>query len=233
MKLKELREQVCEANLELDRRKIVVHTWGNVSGIDREKGYIVIKPSGVSYDKLTPDKLVVINLADGKVIEGDLNPSTDTKTHLVLYRAFPTIGGVTHTHSAYAVAWAQARKEIPCFGTTHADYCHGAVPLTAPLTAEEVTADYEGNTGEAIVRRLGNENPLAKPMVLVAGHGPFTWGKNAPDSVLNAVFLEEIARIATTTVMLAPGAAPVEEYVSEYHYQRKHGPGAWYGQKKA
>ena len=131
MKLKELREQVCEANLELDRRKIVVHTWGNVSGIDREKGYIVIKPSGVSYDKLTPDKLVVVNLADGKVIEGDLNPSTDTKTHLVLYRAFPTIGGVTHTHSPYAVAWAQARKEIPCFGTTHADYCHGAVPLTA------------------------------------------------------------------------------------------------------
>ena len=232
MKLKELREQVCEANLELDRRKIVIHTWGNVSGIDRDKGLIVIKPSGVSYDKLTADKLVVVDLA-GKVIEGDLNPSTDTKTHLVLYRAFPTIGGVTHTHSPYAVAWAQARREIPCFGTTHADYCNGPVPLTEPLTPEQVAADYEGGTGEQIVKRLGNEDPLSKPMVLVAGHGPFTWGKNATDSVLNAVFLEEIARIATTTVMLAPGAAPVEEYVSEYHYQRKHGPGAWYGQKKS
>ncbi len=135
--------------------------------------------------------------------------------------------------SVRATCWAQACRAVPCFGTTHADYCHGAVPLTAPLTADEVTADYEGNTGEAIVRRLGNDDPLSRPMVLVAGHGPFTWGKNAPDSVLNAVFLEEIARIATTTVMLAPGAAPVEEYVSEYHYQRKHGPGAWYGQKKA
>jgi L-ribulose-5-phosphate 4-epimerase len=228
---KTLREQVCEANLELDRRKIVIHTWGNVSGIDREKGVIVIKPSGVSYDKLTADKLVVVGL-DGKVIEGDLNPSTDTKTHLVLYRAFPTIGGVCHTHSAYAVAWAQARKEIPCFGTTHADYCHGPVPLTDPLSPEQVAEDYEGQTGEQIVRRLGNEDPLSKPMVLVAGHGPFTWGKNAPDSVLNAVFLEEIARIATTTVMLAPAAAPVEDYVLNYHYQRKHGPGAWYGQKQ-
>jgi L-ribulose-5-phosphate 4-epimerase len=232
MKLKELREQVCEANLELDRRKIVIHTWGNVSGIDRDKGLIVIKPSGVSYDKLTADKLVVVDLA-GKVIEGDLNPSTDTKTHLVLYRAFPTIGGVTHTHSPYAVAWAQARREIPCFGTTHADYCNGPVPLTEPLTPEQVAADYEGGTGEQIVKRLGNEDPLSKPMVLVAGHGPFTWGKNATDSVLNAVFLEEIARIATTTVMLAPAAAPVEDYVLNYHYQRKHGPGAWYGQKKS
>jgi L-ribulose-5-phosphate 4-epimerase len=232
MKLKELREQVCEANLELDRRKIVIHTWGNVSGIDRDKGLIVIKPSGVSYDKLTADKLVVVDLA-GKVIEGDLNPSTDTKTHLVLYRAFPTIGGVTHTHSPYAVAWAQARREIPCFGTTHADYCNGPVPLTEPLTPEQVAADYEGGTGEQIVKRLGNEDPLSKPMVLVAGHGPFTWGKNATASVLNAVFLEEIARIATTTVMLAPAAAPVEDYVLNYHYQRKHGPGAWYGQKKS
>lgn len=232
MKLKELREQVCEANLELDRRKIVIHTWGNVSGIDRDKGLIVIKPSGVSYDKLTADKLVVVDLA-GKVIEGDLNPSTDTKTHLVLYRAFPTIGCVTHTHSPYAVAWAQARREIPCFGTTHADYCNGPVPLTEPLTPEQVAADYEGGTGEQIVKRLGNEDPLSKPMVLVAGHGPFTWGKNATDSVLNAVFLEEIARIATTTVMLAPAAAPVEDYVLNYHYQRKHGPGAWYGQKKS
>ncbi|WP_237155640.1 L-ribulose-5-phosphate 4-epimerase AraD [Oryzibacter oryziterrae] len=231
MRLKELREQVCEANLELDRRKIVVHTWGNVSGIDREQGVIVIKPSGVSYDKLTPDKMVIVGL-NGQVVEGDLNPSTDTKTHLVLYRAFANIGGVTHTHSAHAVAWAQARREIPCFGTTHADYCNGPVPLTEPLSPDEVTRDYEAETGEAIVRRIGKGNPLATPMVLVAGHGPFTWGKTAADSVLNAVFLEEIARIATATITIAPHAGPVEDYVLNYHYQRKHGPGAWYGQKK-
>lgn len=231
MKLKELREEVCEANLELDRRRIIVHTWGNVSGIDRDKGVIVIKPSGVSYAELTPDKLVVVDL-DGKVVDGELNPSTDTKTHLVLYRAFPAVGGVCHTHSVNAVAWAQARREIPCFGTTHADYCHGPVPMTAPLTEDEVKGDYEGNTGEAIVRRIADGDPLATPMALVAGHGPFTWGKSATDAVLNAVFLEEIARIATATVTIDPAAGPVEQYVSDYHYQRKHGPGAWYGQKK-
>lgn len=233
MVLKKLREEVCEANLELDRRKIVIHTWGNVSGIDRERGLVVIKPSGVAYSELTANKLVVVDLETGKTVEGDLNPSTDTKTHLVLYKAFPTIAGVCHTHSANAVAWAQARREIPCFGTTHADYCHGPVPLTLPLTEDEVTSDYEGNTGEAIVRRIGGGDPLATPMALVAGHGPFTWGKSATDAVMNAIFLEEIARIATTTVTVAPGAGPVETYVSDYHYHRKHGPGAWYGQKKS
>lgn len=230
--LEELRQTVCEANLELDRRGIVVHTWGNVSGIDRAAGLVVIKPSGVAYSDLTPDKMVVVDL-DGKIVEGDLNPSTDTKTHLVLYRAFPTVGGVAHTHSAHAVAWAQARREIPCFGTTHADYCHGPVPLTAALTPEEVARDYEGETGAAIVRRLGNEDPLARPMALVAGHGPFTWGKTASDAVLNAVFLEEIARIASATIAIDPAARPVEDHVLEYHYARKHGPGAWYGQKPA
>ncbi len=230
---KSLREAVCEANLELDRRRIVVHTWGNVSAIDRESGLVVIKPSGVRYEALTPDKLVVVDLATGEKVEGDLNPSTDTKTHLVLYRAFPTIGGVAHTHSAHAVAWAQARREIPCFGTTHADYCHGPVPLTLPLTAEEVTRDYEGETGEAIVRRFGGSDPMTRPMVLVAGHGPFTWGKSAGDAVMNAVFLEEIARIASATVAIDPQAAPVEDYVLDYHHQRKHGPRAWYGQKSS
>jgi L-ribulose-5-phosphate 4-epimerase len=228
--LPDLRAAVCEANLELDRRKIVIHTWGNVSAIDRAKGLIVIKPSGVAYADLTPDKMVVVDL-DGRVVEGTLNPSTDTRTHLVLYKAFASIGGVAHTHSAHAVAWAQARREIPCFGTTHADYCHGAVPLTAPLTAEEVTRDYESETGAAIVRRLGNDDPLARPMALVAGHGPFTWGKSAADAVMNAVFLEEIARIASMTVAIDPAARPVETYVSDYHHQRKHGPNAWYGQK--
>lgn len=232
MRLKELRERVCEANLELDRRKIVIHTWGNVSAIDRTEGVIVIKPSGVSYDKLTADKMVIVGL-NGQVVEGDLNPSTDTRTHLVLYRAFPSVGGVAHTHSPYAVAWAQARREIPCFGTTHADYCHGAVPLTEALTPDQVDRDYEGETGEAIVRRFGAENPMARPMALVAGHGPFTWGKSAGDAVMNAVFLEEIARIASMTVAIDPNAQPVESYVSDYHHHRKHGPNAWYGQKQS
>lgn len=230
--LADLRVAVCEANLELDRRKIIIHTWGNVSAIDRDKGLVVIKPSGVAYADLTPDKMVIVDL-DGRIVEGALNPSTDTKTHLVLYKAFAQIGGVAHTHSAHAVAWAQARREIPSFGTTHADYCHGPVPLTAPLTAEEVARDYEGETGHAIVRRLGNDDPMARPMALVAGHGPFTWGKSAGDAVMNAVFLEEIARIASMTLAIDPHAQPVESYVSDYHHHRKHGPNAWYGQKQS
>lgn len=230
MRLMELREKVCKANLELERRGIVVHTWGNVSGIDRDQGLVVIKPSGVAYEDLTPEKMVIVDL-DGATVEGDLRPSTDTKTHLVLYRAFAGIGGVAHTHSRHAVAWAQARREIPCFGTTHADYCHGPVPLTHALTPEEVARDYEGETGEAIVRRFGNENPIERPMVLVAGHGPFTWGRDPRDAVLNAVFLEEIATIASATLAIDPKAGPVEDHVLEYHHDRKHGPGAWYGQK--
>ncbi|MDR3514985.1 MAG: L-ribulose-5-phosphate 4-epimerase AraD [Azospirillaceae bacterium] len=230
MSLKKLRESVCEANLELHRQRIVLYTWGNVSGIDRERGLIVIKPSGVAYEDLTPDKLVIVDL-DNKVVEGDLNPSTDTKTHIVLYRAFPAIGGVAHTHSPHAVAWAQARREIPCLGTTHADYCFGPVPCTEPVSGEQVRRDYEAETGEQIVKRFAGLDPLAQPMVVVAGHGPFTWGKSAGDAVRNAVILEEIARIAAATLAIAPHAPALEDEILSYHYERKHGPGAWYGQK--
>ena len=230
MLLPELRERVCEANLELQRQRIVLYTWGNVSGIDRERGLVVIKPSGVAYEDLTPARMVVVNL-DNKVVDGDLSPSTDTRTHTVLYKAFGGIGGVVHTHSAHAVAWAQARRAIPCFGTTHADYCSGPVPCTAPLTEEQVRRDYEGETGEQIVRTFRQGEELARPMVLVAGHGPFAWGKSPEEAVRNGVILEEIARMASATLAVSPGAPPLEEYVLRYHYERKHGPGAWYGQK--
>ena len=230
MLLKELRERVCEANLELHRHGIVLYTWGNVSGIDRARGAIVIKPSGVPYASLTAAKMVVVGLND-EVVEGDLNPSTDTRTHTVLYRAFPGIGGVAHTHSPHAVAWAQARREIPCFGTTHADYCFGPVPCTAPPSPEQVRRDYEGETGQQIVRAFAGTDPLARPMVLVSGHGPFAWGRSAEAAASNAVILEEIARIASATLAIAPDAPPLEEHILAYHYERKHGPGAWYGQQ--
>jgi L-ribulose-5-phosphate 4-epimerase len=229
MSLKDLRERVCEANLELPRRGVVLYTWGNVSGIDREQGLVVIKPSGVPYDALTPAKMVVVDL-NNFVVEGDFNPSTDTRTHTVLYRAFPGIGGIAHTHSPYAVAWAQARREIPCYGTTHADYCFGAVPCTPPLTLEQVSRDYEGETGEQIVRIFADTDPMARPMVLAGGHGPFAWGRSAEQAAGHAVILEEIARIASATLALDPNAPPLEEHILAYHYERKHGPGAWYGQ---
>jgi L-ribulose-5-phosphate 4-epimerase len=229
MQLRELREQVCEANLELPRRGVVLYTWGNVSGIDRERGVIVIKPSGVPYSELTPAKMVVVGLND-EVVEGELNPSTDTRTHTALYRAFHGIGGVAHTHSAHAVAWAQARRDIPCYGTTHADYCFGPVPCTAGLTPDQVRRDYEGETGRQIVRHFEGTDPLARPMALVGGHGPFTWGRSAAEAATHAVILEEIARIASATVALAPDAPPLEEHVLAYHYERKHGANAWYGQ---
>jgi L-ribulose-5-phosphate 4-epimerase len=229
MILKDLRERVCEANLELHRRGVVLYTWGNVSGIDRDRGAIVIKPSGVPYAALTAGKMVVVGLND-QVVEGDLNPSTDTRTHTVLYRAFPGIGGVAHTHSPHAVAWAQARREIPCLGTTHADYCFGPVPCAAPPSPEQVRRDYEGETGQQIVRALAGGDPMARPMVLVGGHGPFTWGRSPEEAASNAVILEEIARIASATLALAPDAPPLEDHILAYHYQRKHGPGAWYGQ---
>ena len=228
--LQELRERVCEANLELHRRGIVLYTWGNVSGIDRARGAIVIKPSGVPYAALTPEKMVVVGLND-EVVEGELNPSTDTRTHTVLYRAFPGIGGVAHTHSPHAVAWAQARREIPCYGTTHADYCFGPVPCTEAPDAAQVRRDYEGETGRQIVRAFADTDPLARPMVLVSGHGPFAWGRSAAEAASNAVILEEIARIASATVALRPDAPPLEDHILAYHYERKHGPGAWYGQK--
>jgi L-ribulose-5-phosphate 4-epimerase len=229
MLLKELRERVCEANLELPRHGVVLYTWGNVSGIDRERDLVVIKPSGVPYSALTPAKMVVVGL-DNAVVEGDGNPSTDTRTHTALYRAFKGIGAVAHTHSRHAVAWAQARREIPCFGTTHADYCFGPVPCTAPLSEEQVRRDYEGETGEQIVRTFAGSDPLARPMVLVGGHGPFTWGRSAAEAASNAVILEEIARIASATLTVDPNAPPLEAHILAYHYERKHGSGAWYGQ---
>lgn len=229
MSLKKLRKAVCEANLELNRRGIVLYTWGNVSGIDRGRGLVVIKPSGVAYDAMRPEHMVVVDL-DNNVIEGDLKPSSDTRTHTVLYKAFPQIGGIAHTHSVHAVAWAQARRPLPCLGTTHADYCSGPVPCTAPLTPEQVTRDYEAETGNAIVRCFEGLDPVALPMVLVAGHGPFAWGPSPAEAVRNAVILEEMARIATLTTIVAGTPPPLEDYILSYHYERKHGKNAWYGQ---
>ncbi len=230
--LKELREQVYEANMELPRRGLVTYTWGNVSGIDREKGLVVIKPSGVSYEALTPDKLVVVDLATGANVEGTLNPSSDTKTHLELYRAFPSLGGVVHTHSTHAVAWAQARQDLPCFGTTHADYFHGPIPCARELTAEEVEEDYEKNTGCVIVETFQKRglNAGHTPGVLCASHGPFTWGGSPAEAVYHAVVLEEVARMALYTRLLG-AQSPAPDYVQEKHFQRKHGPNAYYGQR--
>ena len=201
--LEALKQAVYEANMELPRRGLVTYTWGNVSGIDREKGLVVIKPSGVSYEDLTPDKLVVISL-DGKVVEGTLNPSSDTKTHLVLYKAFPELGGIVHTHSPHAVGWAQAGRDIPCYGTTHADYFYGPVPCARSLTPEEVDAGYEHNTGVVIVEtfKTRNINPVHVPGVICRNHGPFAWGKDAAQAVYHAVVLEEVARMALYTCLL-------------------------------
>ena len=229
MSLETLKEQVCEANLELNRRGVVLYTWGNVSGIDRERGLVVIKPSGVGYDEMTPRHMVVVDL-DNNVVEGNLRPSSDTKTHTVLYKAFPHVGGVAHTHSRHAVAWAQARREIPALGTTHADYCTGPVPCTAPLSREDVESAYEANTGHYIVKRFENLDPVSIPMVLVAGHGPFAWGRSPDEAVSHAVILEEVAHMATLTNTIADNPPLLEDYVLDYHYQRKHGKNAWYGQ---
>lgn len=230
--LEELRKQVYEANMELPRRNLVTYTWGNVSGIDREKGLVVIKPSGVEYDELTPENLVVLDL-DGNRVEGELNPSSDTKTHLELYKAFPTLGGIVHTHSPYAVAWAQAGRDIPCYGTTHADYFYGAVPCARHLTKEELDEDYEKNTGKVIIETFTGRgiDPVAVPGVICHSHGPFTWGKDAAQAVYHAVVLEEVAKMALLTRQVDPSAAPAPQYLQDKHYMRKHGPNAYYGQK--
>ena len=206
--LEALKQQVYQANMELPRRGLVTYTWGNVSGIDRAQGLVVIKPSGVEYDALTPDDLVVLDL-DGRIVEGKLNPSSDTRTHLELYRAFPALGGIVHTHSAHAVGWAQAQRDIPCFGTTHADYFYGAVPCTRQLTEAEIDEDYERNTGKVIIETFAQRNldPVAVPGVICASHGPFTWGKSAAQAVYHAVVLEEVARMALYTVQINPAAA--------------------------
>ena len=231
--LKKLKHAVYEANMELPHRGLVTYTWGNVSGIDRERGLVVIKPSGVSYDELTPDDLVVLDL-DGKVVDGKLNPSSDTKTHLELYKAFPEIGGIVHTHSPYAVGWAQAGRDIPAYGTTHADYFYGPVPCCRSLTEQEVEEDYERNTGLVIVEtfRQRGLDPVHVPGAICRNHGPFTWGKDAAQAVYHAVVLEEVAKMAVYTTQIAPDAQPAPQYVLDKHFLRKHGPNAYYGQKK-
>lgn len=228
--LKELRDSVCQANRDLVTHGLVILTWGNVSGIDRDRGIVAIKPSGVEYDALRAQDIVLLDLS-GKVVEGKLRPSSDTPTHLALYRAFDRIGGVTHTHSSCATAFAQARRGIPCFGTTHADHFFGEVPVTRILRTAEVEGDYEGETGAVIVERFKGIDPMHMPAVLVAGHGPFTWGKSAADSVKNSVALESIAEMALRTLALDPSAAPLPKHLLDKHFLRKHGPGAYYGQK--
>jgi len=231
MLLPRLREQVLEANLELVRSGLVLYTFGNSSGISREDGLVVIKPSGVPYDEMKPEHLVVTDLA-GQVVEGSLRPSSDLPTHLVLYRAFRTIGGVSHTHSDYATAWAQARQPIPCLGTTHADYFRGPVPVTEPLADDEIRTAYEENTGHAIVRLFENLDPCQVPAALVANHAPFTWGPSAAAASETAVVLETVAKLAYFARQIHPGAPPVGPALLDKHFLRKHGSGAYYGQPK-
>lgn len=230
MKLKNLREEVLDANLELVRRGLVLFTFGNASGISREEGLVVIKPSGVPYETMKPEDLVIVDL-DGKSVEGNLRPSSDLPTHLVLYKAFLAVGGVAHTHSRSATSWAQAQREIPCFGTTHADYFHGPVPVTKPLAPTEIRRDYELNTGLAIVRCIGKRDPLHTPGVLVAGHAPFCWGKSPADAAHNAVLVEEIATMALQTLTANPKARAIPKVLHEKHFFRKHGSSSYYGQK--
>jgi L-ribulose-5-phosphate 4-epimerase len=231
--LDNLKKQVCEANLKLVAEGLVIQTWGNASGIDRARGLVVIKPSGVPYDTMKPEHMVVVSLADGKVVDGNLKPSSDTATHLELYRKFKEIGGVVHTHSLYATAWAQACSGIPSFGTTQADYCYGDVPCTRKLKPEEIKNDYEANTGDVIVetfKKLKFES-TEHPAVLVASHGPFTWGKDACDAVHNAVVLEFIARLASETLLINPKTSPLQPSLLDKHFLRKHGANASYGQR--
>lgn len=228
--LKELKEKVFHANLDLVKHGLVIYTWGNVSGIDREQGLVVIKPSGLDYDSMKADDMVVVDL-EGNIVEGDLRPSSDTPTHLALYRAFTEIGGVVHTHSTYATAWSQAGIDIPNIGTTHADYFHKDIPCTTDMTEAEVKGDYELETGNVIVTRFEGLEPMATPGVLVKNHGPFTWGKNPADAVHNAVVLEQVAKMAFIARTINP-ALTMNPLLIEKHYNRKHGPGAYYGQTK-
>jgi L-ribulose-5-phosphate 4-epimerase len=232
--LPDLRDSVCRANLALVRDGLVTLSFGNASGVDRAAGVLVIKPSGVPYAELRPEQLVVVSLEDGRVVEGDLRPSSDTPTHLRLYRRYPEIGGVVHTHSTSAAAWAQARRSIPAFGTTHADHFHGPVPVTRQMTAGEVAGEYEAETGAVIVETLDSLGLSAAemPAMLVASHGPFTWGHDALEAAANATALEAVATMAIHTLALDPGVQPMADYLLERHFRRKHGPNAYYGQKK-
>lgn len=231
MSYRTLKEQVYEANMELHRRNLVVYTWGNVSQVDRDKGVVAIKPSGVAYEALTVDDIVVVDL-DNAIVEGALRPSSDTKTHTHLYRHFDSIGGVTHTHSTYATAWAQAQQSIPCYGTTHADYAYGDVPCTAVMTDAQIERDYEEETGVQITDCFKERSPVETPMVIIAGHAPFTWGKDAAQSVYHAVILEEMAKMAYLTRTLHQGVQPLKQAIVDKHYLRKHGKNAYYGQSK-
>jgi L-ribulose-5-phosphate 4-epimerase len=231
--LEKLKAEVCRANLDLVRKGLVIETWGNGSGIDRARGLVVIKPSGVAYAGMKPKQMVVVSLADGKVVEGNLKPSSDTPTHLVLYRAFKEIGGIVHTHSLYATAWAQAQRSLPSFGTTQADYWHGAVPCTRLLKPAEIKSDYEANTGKVIVESFAKLkfDPLRHPAVLVASHGPFTWGRDVAEAAHNAGVLEFVAQLASETLRINPGTQPVQSVLVNKHFLRKHGTNAYYGQK--
>jgi len=229
MSSRPLREQVLEANLALPKHGLVTFTWGNVSGFDPALGLVAIKPSGVAYDAMTLADIVVLDL-DGRIVDGQLRPSSDTPTHLVLYRRWPALRGIVHTHSTHASAWAQARRAIPALGTTHADYFHGEIPCTRPLSAAEVDTAYEANTGVVITDTLAQRDPLSMPGVLVAEHAPFAWGTSPAQAVHNAVVLEEVARMALYTLMLAPLSAPIAPYLLDKHYLRKHGRDAYYGQ---
>jgi L-ribulose-5-phosphate 4-epimerase len=232
MLLQALREEVLEANLELVRRGLVLYTFGNVSGIDRGQGLVAIKPSGVPYEAMTPVDIVITDL-DGKIVDGKLRPSSDLATHLELYKHFTHIGGVAHTHSEYATAWAQAEREIPCFGTTHADSFHGPVPVTGRLSEEQIAGDYELETGLAICRRFAEIDPDSIPAALVAGHGPFSWGTSATEAAHNSAILEYVARMASHTLALNPGTGPLARALHDKHFLRKHGSHAYYGQVKA
>jgi L-ribulose-5-phosphate 4-epimerase len=228
--LEGLREEVLAANLALPAHGLVTLTWGNASGVDRERGLVAIKPSGVSYDGLNAADIVVVDL-EGKLVDGDRRPSTDTPTHLALYRAFGGIGGIVHTHSTWATSWSQAQREIPLLGTTHADLCAHPIPLTRALTEEEIDEDYEGNTGVVLIETIAEGGPAELPCALVRGHAPFCWGSSPAAAVENAATLEEVARMALLTTMLEPGAPPLDAAVREKHHQRKHGPRAYYGQR--
>lgn len=226
--LKDLKQQVLQANLDLVKLGLVVFTWGNVSAIDRSRGLVVIKPSGVSYEAMNNEDMVVVDL-DGKVVEGKLKPSSDTPTHLVLYKAFENIGGVVHTHSSWATSWAQAGKDIPALGTTHADYFYGSIPCTRKLSRAEVESNYEVETGNVIVETFEGKNPDAVPGIIVHNHGPFAWGTNADNAVHNAKVLEEVAQMAAISLQLNP-SAEIDQYLLDKHYKRKHGKNAYYGQ---
>ncbi|MBP9900991.1 MAG: L-ribulose-5-phosphate 4-epimerase [Verrucomicrobiota bacterium] len=229
--LEKLRAEVCKANLDLVCKGLVIETWGNASGVDRARGLMVIKPSGVPYDGMQPKHMVVVSLKTGKAVEGKLRPSSDTDTHLVLYRAFPMIGGIVHTHSRYATAWAQAQRGLPTYGTTQADYWYGDVPCTRPLTPAEIKSDYETNTGRVIVETFNKRDPMQHPAVLVASHGPFTWGKNVVEAVHNAGVLEFVAQLASETLRINPKLKPLPSALLDQHFLRKHGPKATYGQR--